>query len=90
MRWFSATGTILRKERSALLPRHLEMHSLVRSHMSFLPKDLSRLRALYRAEAGAAREAMDKTAKAASIDSSNESGMSEDGEVLAGNWCESD
>lgn len=58
--------------------------------MSLLPKDLSRLRALYRAEPGAAREVMDESAKAACIDSSKESGMSEDGEVVAGNWCESD
>lgn len=89
-RCFSAAGSILRKERSALLPRHLEMHSLVRSHISLLPKDLSRLRALSRAERAAAREAMDETAKASSVDSSDESGVSGDEEGVEGEWSESD
>lgn len=38
---FSIAGNIMRKERSALLSRHLEMHTLVRENARFLSKSLT-------------------------------------------------
>jgi len=40
---FSVAGLVLRKDRSTLLPEHLEMHCLARFNAQLLPSDLSRI-----------------------------------------------
>lgn len=37
---FSIAGNVVRKERSALLPRHVEMHTLIKENARFLSKSL--------------------------------------------------
>jgi len=43
---FSVAGLVLRKDRSRLLPEHVEMHCLVRFNTHLLPADLSSIPAL--------------------------------------------
>lgn len=61
-RCFSVAGAVLRKERSRLLPRHLEMHCLIWTNLRLLPENLKDVQQLSSAERLAVKVEMDEGA----------------------------
>jgi len=55
---FSVAGLVLRKDRSTVLPEHLEMHCLVRFNAQLLPSDLSLIPHMSQAARAGARSDM--------------------------------
>jgi len=71
---FSTVGMVLRKDRSTLLARHVEMHCFVRFIAHLVPSDLSTIPVLTQAARSGARASM----RAISVDMPVDGGLSGD------------